>query len=150
MSTSVLAEIESGFAEVPQPDSGHVVAASSAESLEGQGIQRDFGGRDWRSLGVEELRRHSSSLFLLTPEAFRYYLPAFMKVSISDPEKADVIPETLVFALDPGKGSAGKTKLLEALGPAQKAAVAAFLGWLEADDPRGADSVRAVRKHYAA
>jgi hypothetical protein len=155
LSITVLAEIEKAFAEVARPDDDHIVVASSAASLEGQEIRRDFASRDWRSLRVEELRRHSSSLFLLTPEAFRYFLPAYMSVSISDREKADVIPETLVFAFDPDAGSpessAYKAQLLQSLTPAQKRTIGGFLGWLEtADDPRSADAVRKVKKHYLA
>jgi len=45
----------------------------------------------------EDLRVNHVALSLFTPEAFHYFLPAFMLVSMDNYEKGDVIPDAIRF-----------------------------------------------------
>jgi hypothetical protein len=56
-----------------------------------------FIGTTWQEHDAHYLRSHESSLHYFTPEAFRYYLPAFMMAELWDPEAADVIAEGIAF-----------------------------------------------------
>jgi hypothetical protein len=66
-----------------------------------------FAGRHWKELPLEFLSAHLMKLSNLTPEAFRYYLPAYLLASLrrlspAEAEKGAVnIPETVVYHLSP-------------------------------------------------
>jgi hypothetical protein len=86
-------EIEMAFAEVPQPSPDALVIPT----YDDEGISTFFRGKNWRTPTVEELRRHEVALSLLSAEAFRYYLPAFMLAELEEPDKADLIGPGIIF-----------------------------------------------------
>jgi len=45
----------------------------------------------------EDLRVNHVALSLFTPEAFHYFLPAFMLMSLNSYEKGDIIPDAIRF-----------------------------------------------------
>lgn len=47
-------------------------------------ISEQFSGKDWRDIPFQMLIDTYSALYLFTPEAFHYFLPAFMLASLSD------------------------------------------------------------------
>jgi len=117
-------QIERAFERTPAPQ-GRLV-----ETLfDDEGVSDYFRGRTWRGHAVKDLRYHEVALSFFTPEAFRYFLPAFMLASIDDPEAADVIPDGILFHLsapdDPHQW--GRVVQFE---PAECDAIAAFLWWL--------------------
>lgn len=131
----LLREIEEAFADVQYPGDDHLVAPSSLASAEGQHVLESFRGRDWRSLSLQELRHHAESIFLLAPEAFRYYLPAYLSAAAAHLEEADVIPEDLIFALTPPGDEQDpverlKATLIASLDGRQRKAVASFLRFM--------------------
>lgn len=129
--SGLVAQIESAFHDVPYPGDDHLVPKTPVSDRERQEIAHDFGGRDWHDLDVAYLRQRSEALFLLTPEAFRYYLPAYMRAAILDPVEADLVPAAVVMALTPSERDEGITSLVRArlrdLTPPQRRAVAATL-----------------------
>ena len=131
---SVLGQIEEAFGDLPYPGDDHLIAPSSLQTAEGQRLYNDWKGRDWRSLSLQELRHHAESIFFLTPEAFRYYLPAYLSASVRDSEGVDIIPETLAFALTPPAGddpvASKKQARIAAFDDRQRRAIAAFLEFL--------------------
>ncbi len=54
-----------------------------------------FTGTSWEEHEIAKLRDMYSAITFFTPEAFRYYLPAFMLAELNDPETADIIAENL-------------------------------------------------------
>src|SRR3954453_4178069 len=101
MDANILHEMDAAFPDSGPPAEDRLVLKASADAPDAGELREEFAGRTWKSLTLEFLRRHSLAIFLMTPEAFRYYLPAYMSVSITNPDEADVIPETLVSALNP-------------------------------------------------
>ena len=87
-------QIEAAFAGTPAP-TGAIVATLSDD----EDVSDYFRGRSWRGHAVKDLRYHSVALSYFTPQAFRYFLPAFMLASIEDPEGADIIPQGIVYHL---------------------------------------------------
>ena len=69
-----------------------------------------FSGTTWEEHDAIFLRNHESSLSFFTPEAFRYYLPAFMMAEINDPETADIIAESIAFHLSDAPGANERIK----------------------------------------
>lgn len=128
MSQSELLDlIEAAFPEASRPISGTL----SEATYDDEGTNSFFGGTDWRAHSTDALREHAASLSFFTPEAFRYYLPAFLVCSIRDPEKADVIPEGIVSKLDRDRQEQGG--LIAGLTSAERHAVARFVEWLRDD-----------------
>jgi len=49
----------------------------------------NFAGKLWQQVITQNLSTHADALVYFTPEAHRYYLPAFMVLSLSSPEHDD-------------------------------------------------------------
>src|SRR5687768_6105693 len=49
-----------------------------------EGADEVFRGRFWHEVSVSQLDYHASALRQFTPEAFVYYLPAFLLASLSN------------------------------------------------------------------
>lgn len=73
----------------------------SVETYDDEGAQDFFYGKAWNEPSVQELRHYESAMLFFTPEAFRYYFPAFMLAELRDPEKADIIADNLSYRLAP-------------------------------------------------
>jgi len=56
--------------------------------------------KTWTGYTAEELPRYHVALTLFTPEAFHYFLPAFMLVSLGSYEKGESCPMPSAFTLD--------------------------------------------------
>lgn len=64
-----------------------------------EGATEYFSGKPWDTLNVEGLVYHSAALYMFTPQAHSYYLPAFMMASIKYPHEADEIPDLIILHL---------------------------------------------------
>lgn len=92
----VLEKIESAFGRLPRPDKSALVVGSS---LEGEEICNKFRGRHWRDLDASDLAGEADALCFFTPEALQFFFPAFIRVALVDPQKADLIPDVLLSSL---------------------------------------------------
>jgi hypothetical protein len=88
--------IEKAFADVPYPGDGNITRCPY-NCAECRRIAAFFKGKQWTGHVAEELRPYHVALSLFTPEAFHYFLPAFMLVSLAAYEKGDVIPDAVRF-----------------------------------------------------
>ncbi len=92
-------------------------------------VSADFLGKAWTEMPQASLEYNWEALNFLTPEAFRYYLPAYMRASLLDPDSN--IFQGAMFALELSKINpewtldrfAGLTKL-------QREAILRFLRFL--------------------
>lgn len=136
---SLATEIEEVFRTVPYPRDDRLV---SAPHLGGEyaEIAAAFKGRTWSSLDLEFLRYHHASLFFLTPEAYRYFLPAYLRVSVLSYRKADLIPGSVLYSLtppaDPGPDKDEFLSRVATLSQGQKRVIRRFLEYLR-DAHRG-------------
>ncbi|PYQ65480.1 MAG: hypothetical protein DMF53_05465 [Acidobacteria bacterium] len=129
----LLERLEAAFGDLPVPDDEHLVPDSSGYDLERNQVQAKFRGRHWRSLSPADLAGEADSLALFTPEAFRFFLPAYVRASVLDYERADLIPMVVVWALarpgDPGLLSYFQSRI-GALDLPQRKALKEFLSFL--------------------
>ena len=84
----VIEGIRQAWRDVAYPGDDHI---SRPDSYDDEGIANYFRGTTWRGHDPMKLRGHSSAFTFFTPEAFHYWLPAFMIAAIQNPEEADVI-----------------------------------------------------------
>jgi hypothetical protein len=60
-----------------------------------------FEGRDWRTITCDDWRKHSCAVFFFSPEAFAYYLPSLLTVTVQDPKGyPDLAVGSLIGLLD--------------------------------------------------
>jgi hypothetical protein len=121
---SLIQQIEAAFAATPRPSDREI----SAPTCDDEGTAAYFRGKSWRTgHTVKDLRLHDSSLSFFTPQAFRYFLPAYMLATIEDPDTADVIPGGIEYHLAEGDGAQALRPLLT---NAEREAVGAFFRYL--------------------
>jgi hypothetical protein len=77
---ALAARIKKAFADVPHPDDDRLV--DDPRHWEGGQFAREFAGKDWKTLPLEFLSDNLFSLHYFTPEAFRYYLPAYLLAAL--------------------------------------------------------------------
>lgn len=98
----VKTKIANAFAEAPYPGDGNLVSGHDPECRE---IARAFAGKRWSEVGAEMVGAYSQALPLFTPEAFRYYLGAYMMAAIDASEEA--AKDFVVFNLIPPRRTTG-------------------------------------------
>jgi hypothetical protein len=116
----VIRQIESSWHEVPYPGDDHI---STPASVDDDGITAYFRGTTWRGHKPADLRAQSSAFSFFAPEAFHYWLPAFMIAAIEDPGEADAVVRRIPWSLTDGRPPVQ----LSLFSPAQRQAVAAYL-----------------------
>jgi hypothetical protein len=112
--------IEAAWHEVPYPGDDKIFTPASYDD---ENIISYFGGTSWRGHEAANLRAHSSAFTFFTPEAFHYWLPAFMIASIQNPEEADVVVDQIPNSLSDSFASARWPQF----SASQRQAVAAYL-----------------------
>lgn len=95
-SKTIKRAIAEAFAGVPYPGDNNITRCPYNCS-ECRRMAEFFKGRESTGYTLEELREHHVALSLFTPEAFHFFLPAFMEVSVDKYEKGDVIPDSIRF-----------------------------------------------------
>ena len=88
--------IEHAFLDVLYPGDNNITHCPY-NCAECRRIADFFKGKEWRGQTAAELKNYHVALSLFTPEAFHYFLPAFMLVSLDSYEKGDVIPDAVRF-----------------------------------------------------
>lgn len=94
--------IEGAFSDVPCPGDNAIVSHQCWECDE---TVRAFKGKRWQDYRNRPLDLvgipNRDKFPLLTPEAFRYYVPLAMLAAVDFYEECDVLSDTVVFHLDP-------------------------------------------------
>ena len=73
---------------------------STELSPQEKGTALRFQGRDWRDLNCKELQEDHDIVFLLSPEAFCYFLPGIFSATIRESRPDLLINESIVQMLD--------------------------------------------------
>lgn len=114
------------------------------ESIPAEDVE-PFIGKKWQELDTNFLLANRGATALFTPEAFRYFFPAYCRVAIFDYDNGDTVPGEIVFILTPpryikecrkDKGiSALFTELFKSISLDQKKAICVFLEYLCSKHP---------------
>ena len=89
--------IEEAFADTPYPGDDCI----SKPNEDGSDLVRAFRGQSWRDLQLNIITNYHVDMALMTPEAFRYYLPAFMLAVIFYYGHVSTLPMGLMHSLTP-------------------------------------------------
>ncbi len=123
-------EIEAAFADVPYPGEDCIEACATAtmSDEDGREIADYFRGKTNRGHSIDDLCNVETALFFFEPQAYHYFLPAFMLATIEDIRRAEAIPDLIVESLARSHRACDR---LHCLSIRQKRAVRAFLAWLQ-------------------
>jgi hypothetical protein len=149
---AVAREIESAFAKVKHPGTRDMVLSPGFPDPEE--IRRDFGDQHWRDLSFQTIFYHREAFAWLTPAAYPFYLPAYLRAALSpDPDAGDIRVYT-VYALAPRdwkdpRAVAFFEERYQRLTEPQRAAIRSFLRflgdyWEGYTDERAFDKRRSV------
>ena len=124
--------IEDAFKDIPYPGDDNI--ADADHCFECHELAHAFRGKRWQEITLEFLWKGAlpNGLPLLKPAAMRYYLPAYMVVSLEHYIEADVIPDFILSMVVPDSTEPDSFFLerFEPLTSDQKRAVRLFLEYL--------------------
>ena len=123
--------IEEAFTGVAYPGDNNITRCPYNCS-ECRRVAEYFKGKTLTGYTAEELRGYHVALTLFTPEAFHYFLPAFMLVSLGSYEKGDVLPDAIRFHFEYSQEIQGHFPVrMSKLSPAQRKAIIDYLVFME-------------------
>lgn len=96
--TALIEAIGAAFRDVVYPGDDRIVSPYEGD-LERESIRDTLKGRHWRDVSFDELDKLRTALPLLSPEGFRFYLPAFMIYCASDFYRADVASHNVIRSI---------------------------------------------------
>lgn len=88
--------IKVAFADVRYPGDNNITRCPY-QCRPCQEIADYFKGKTSEGHLVEDLRDHHTALSLFTPDAFHFFLPAFMLASIESYNSTDILPDSIRF-----------------------------------------------------
>jgi hypothetical protein len=119
------------FLNVPYPGDANISAGNSIESSY---VADYFRGKEWGGLSVQDFSEHypgdpAACLSFMTPAAFRYYFPGFMKIALLEYDVADAIFDVVINKLSIAADDPSSTwrPVFEGYEPTHLHAIAKFL-----------------------
>lgn len=127
---SVKQTIETAFDRAGYPGDVNIIHCSCPICRH---ITEHFRGTKWKDHSLEGLRKHQLALSLFTPEAFQYYLPAFMSQTVDAWSETCLIPFLITKQFLPLRADENQArqeyhaKHIASFTPAQRNAIIAYL-----------------------
>ena len=127
---SVQTTIETAFRDAPYPGDQNITTCKCAEC---EKIGAHFRNTTWQQHSLQQLQQHQTAISLFTPEALRYFLPAFMARSLGAWWDTCLIPFFIAQQFVPRAGTEDalsrrhRDSRWAAFTPEQWQAVAAYL-----------------------
>lgn len=125
--------ILTAFGKTSYPGDGHLLHELSTAAEE---VEEFRGLTNWKAIPAEVLTRNNGSLAFFSPEAFRFYLPAYMLHALDHFAEGEAEVDNTIYCLEPPAGDLLDywRSRVEALDRAQREAVVAFLEAVSALD----------------
>jgi hypothetical protein len=120
--------IRSAFATASHPGGDALVIGAVDYDPEYREIASAFARKDWRELSPAFVHEHRDALPLLTPAAFRFFLPAYLLACLEAEQDLDTAPLNVVLSLTPPAGvTAAFADRAAAFTAAEASAICAYL-----------------------
>ncbi len=138
---SLKESIQTAFSEVPYPGDNNIIHCSY-NCRPCQEIIDYFKGKTQSGHSVEDLRDHHTALSLFTPEAFQFFLPAYMLASLESYDAIHLLPDSIRFHFDFNLEHRDHFRIrLEHFSPSQREVIIEFFRFMES---KGAGSSEAA------
>jgi hypothetical protein len=143
-------QIEAAFADVPYPGREALFNNHCCECAE---VSACYAGKRWTEIALTDVLAGRETS-LLSPAAWRYYLPAVMIWCIRAPDTVDVIQDNLVYQLEPPDDQRGVPEWFNerarGFSREQRSAIVAYLDWYRERDETRWDGTEPPRHVYVA
>lgn len=135
----VRAAIASAFQAAPHPGDDALVSGDVSYDPEYRDVAQAFAGRHWRDLAPAFIREQRDALPLLSPAAFRFFLPAYLLACAQDEQDLDTAPLSVALNLTPPEPSdrASLVFFEERTGAFTAAEASAICAYLDVAQPEG-------------
>lgn len=120
----VLAQIDSAFADVPRPVNDALLHPNCFDDND---IAALYGVADWRDLSDAMVENEYAALAFLSPEGFRYFIPAYMAWTLRYPESGAAVVQSTIMSLSPEYDQMFNPSKFTLFDETQTAAVVAFI-----------------------
>jgi hypothetical protein len=120
----LLAQIEAAFANVPRPGNDELLHSNCFDDND---IAELYSVAVWHDLTDAVVENEYAALFFLSPEGFRYFIPAYMSFTILHPESGAAAVESTIWSLSPENDQHFTPSKFILFDANQSAAVVAFL-----------------------
>lgn len=139
------ATVAAAFREVPHPGDDALVSGDVSYDPEYREVARDFRGVTWRRVSPAFVREHADALALLSPAAFRHFLPAYLLACIVAEAELDTVPFNVIGCLTPpaSADSAASAFFASRVGAFTRPEARAICAYLEVSQARGASDALA-------
>jgi hypothetical protein len=94
---ALVRQVSAAFPVEPRPPQEALFNNHCDECIE---VSNAFGGRPWPEISLSDLLAGGETA-LLTPAAWRYYVPVMITWCVREPEAVGVIGDNLVYQLEP-------------------------------------------------
>ena len=157
---ALVRQIRSAFSDVEYPGDDGIVPDHVGWDPDVDEVGEAFAGKRWQDVTSEDIASQRDGLCFMTPEAFRFYLPAYLLACILDYDEADTAFGCAIMLLtEPRPGDrryrawseAWFQKRVEAMTADQRLAIRRFLEYVGTehcgDDPLG-EIGEALRRYW--
>lgn len=120
----IIAQIASAFADVPRPTNDELLHPNCFDDND---IAALYEIEDWRDLSDSMVENEYGALAFLSPEGFRFFIPAYMSFTLRHPESGAAAVQSTLMSLSPEYDQMFTPSKFAMLDAAQSAAVIAFL-----------------------
>lgn len=125
---TVQERIRSAFLSAAQPEDNNIAPHECEECDQ---IKSSFGGKKWMDLSQEVIAENYDKIPLFTPQAFHYFLPAFLIRSLEEFHPGSSILEFTLYSLSPTKTKPDDRWYSERLASFTKDQISAVVGFLK-------------------
>ncbi len=87
-------KIQTAFSEVAYPGDENITHCPY-KCFECTAVTAFFKGKKWQEISTADARHYHGALNVFTPEAFQFFLPAFMLASVESYDRQDIIPDSI-------------------------------------------------------
>lgn len=98
--TTVATQLHQAFQGTLYPGDDNL-AVDADDDPEASELAKALRGKDWTSVSTDMVLTFKDALPLLTPAAFRYYLPAYLKACIEARHRIDTAWDNVILCLTP-------------------------------------------------
>ena len=126
--------IDLAFEAAPVPPAKELCGSAGSEAWDETAAFADL---PWPEVPADLVHSHYMALYFFTPEAFHYYLPAFLVVPLAAGDVHSLAVHNVVFTLQPTGDDAVmrfRRKRWKLLTKAEEAALGEWLEWMESQD----------------
>jgi hypothetical protein len=94
----VLSQIEAAFADVPRPGNHELLHPNCFDDND---IAELYSVADWHDLTDTVVENEYAALFFLSPEGFRYFIPAYLSYVLRHPDGGAAVVGSTMMTLSP-------------------------------------------------